>query len=484
MSKTEFQDAVMKLSATWQRYAAQRGEELDLVQVEREVQEGLNKLGRVIMGHVLASADTKVETLEFEGARWGARRESAQEYMSIFGPLKVTRSIYQKAGGGPVLVPLDVRLGIVEKRYTPRVARLMTLGISFMPAEECARYLVEAGVAQVGKATLSRIPLDIAARYETRRQEINEVLRQAEEVPDGATLVQVGLDGVMVPQDGEDAAPRGRKAATRTEARHERHYGVTYPNAPNESDAIEGRAWHEASVGTLGFWNSKGELLHTIYVAQMPESGMATLHDELRRELATVLTQRQDLKVQLASDGDVGQWRYLKELAAELAPEVGTVSQCLDFFHAAEYVHRATALVWGADTPESRVRASTWLTIMKEHDDGALRVIKAMRHQRANLRGKSREALDRIVKYLAKHEGAGHMRYAQAKRVGEPIGTGITEAAAKTLVGTRMKRAGARFSQHGGQTILLFRAAEKSGRFERISSAIEDTYRRDMKCAA
>jgi hypothetical protein len=27
-----------------------------------------------------------------------------------------------------------------------------------------------------------------------------------------------------------------------------------------------------------------------------------------------------------------------------------------------------------------------------------------------------------------------------------PIGTGITEAAAKTIVGTRMKRAGARFS--------------------------------------
>lgn len=43
------------------------------------------------------------------------------------------------------------------------------------------------------------------------------------------------------------------------------------------------------------------------------------------------------------------------------------------------------------------------------------------------------EALDRVIKYLAKHEGAGHMRYARAKRAGEPIGTGITAAAAKTL---------------------------------------------------
>lgn len=35
--------------------------------------------------------------------------------------------------------------------------------------------------------------------------------------------------------------------------------------------------------------------------------------------------------------------------------------------------------------------------------------------------------------------------------------THATEAAAKTIVGSRMKRAGARFSQHGGQTVMLFR---------------------------
>ena len=76
------------------------------------------------------------------------------------------------------------------------------------------------------------------------------------------------------------------------------------------------------------------------------------------------------------------------------------------------------------------------------------------------------------------------MRYADAKAKLYPIGTGITEAAAKTLVGTRMKRAGARFSQHGGQTILLFRAALLSERFDALHAELTSTYAANVKLAA
>lgn len=39
-----------------------------------------------------------------------------------------------------------------------------------------------------------------------------------------------------------------------------------------------------------------------------------------------------------------------------------------------------------------------------------------------------------------------------------------------------MKRAGARFSQHGGQTVMLFRAAVLSGRFESLHEELHATY--------
>lgn len=57
-----------------------------------------------------------------------------------------------------------------------------------------------------------------------------------------------------------------------------------------------------------------------------------------------------------------------------------------------------------------------------------------------------------------------------------PIGSGVVEAAAKTLVSVRMKRAGARYSQHGGQTILLFRSAIASDRFGDLMTILGTTY--------
>ena len=76
------------------------------------------------------------------------------------------------------------------------------------------------------------------------------------------------------------------------------------------------------------------------------------------------------------------------------------------------------------------------------------------------------------------------MNYVDAQARNYPIGTGVTEAAAKTLVTTRMKRAGSRFDQHGGQTILLFRAAVLSERFDLLHEGLLATYQADVREAA
>jgi hypothetical protein len=57
-----------------------------------------------------------------------------------------------------------------------------------------------------------------------------------------------------------------------------------------------------------------------------------------------------------------------------------------------------------------------------------------------------------------------------------PLATGPTEAAAKSLVGVRLKRSGARYSQHGGQTILTLLAAHKSDRFDVLWETIIADY--------
>ena len=95
-----------------------------------------------------------------------------------------------------------------------------------------------------------------------------------------------------------------------------------------------------------------------------------------------------------------------------------------------------------------------------------------------------RKLIDRSIRYLAKHARAGRLNYKDAQDAKHPIGTGPTEAAAKTLVNTRMKRAGARFDQHGGQTILTFRSHILSDRFESLWEELDATYRKKLNLAA
>lgn len=453
-------------------------DEIDGRDLELRIREVANGVGRALMYEVFERVDAESEEVKINGETWGHRRESAGTYTTLFGDVEIKRGTYSRQGRGRVAVPLDLRLGIVEKRYTPQVARVLNRAIALMTPQEAEGFLREAGVAEVSASTLHRVPRAIAARFETMREQLIEEIRKEDTIPDDAVTVQVGLDGVMVPQDGEHAKPRGRPSAEPAPPRHEIRYGVLNLLGPAANDGVDGRAWHEATVGTVAFYDAEGENLRTIYLAQMPESGKATIASELEKELTDVLTERPELDVCFASDGAEQHWSLFEGMHNRLPPQAyGTVTFLTDFFHVMKYVKLAANANVGVGTPEAKVLATNWRETLKTYDDGAHRVLKSMRYHRDKHQGTTvRKEMDTAINYIAKQTRQGRTDYAQAILHNRPIGTGVTEAAAKTVVGVRMKRAGARFSQHGGQTIMLFRTAILSERFDRLSQVLEDTY--------
>ncbi|MGH8590311.1 MAG: hypothetical protein ACREXX_13590, partial [Gammaproteobacteria bacterium] len=72
------------------------------------------------------------------------------------------------------------------------------------------------------------------------------------------------------------------------------------------------------------------------------------------------------------------------------------------------------------------------------------------------------------------------MRYAKAQAQNLPIGSGVVEAACKTLATERMKRSGMRWRHAGGQAILTLRALHQSARFERGWKMLSTTYKRSV----
>jgi hypothetical protein len=455
--------------------------DLDCLALEESAMNVVCELGVSLMTEVLRRADEQAPEVLANGALWGNRAVAKGTYTTKFGDVVLERSGYQRSGRGRVLFPLDLRLGIVEGRYTPGMARLMARTIALMPAEEGEGYLDEVGVGRVSQSTLHRIPQDMSAVYERDRAVIEQVIRGESRIPVGARTVQVGMDGVMVGMDGEENAPRGRKTTKPQPARHERHYGPSAPS-PADKDGEKGVAYHEASVGTLSFFDDDGEHIGTIYSARMPECRKETLAATLEAELSAVLQECPTVKVALASDGAKTHWEHLSAIQSRLP--AGTESrQLLDFCHGAKYLFDASKLV-EPDAGHATAMAEGWRSNLRHRLDGPDIVLRALRYQRDALADDGpREELETVIDFFAEHRRHGRLAYKAAANDGFPIGTGTTEAAAKTLVSVRMKRAGARYSPHGGQTILTFRSALLSGRFDITMREIINRYSAHVEAA-
>lgn len=456
-------------------------DEVDLLSVEEGIIVRLKAIGAEMMIEAMRRADTDAAEVIIDGERFGSRRTSRGTYQTMFGEIVIERSVYQQGGRGRLRIPMDLRVGITEGAYTPKLTRVLTRGVAVMTEDDAAEFVNEVGLGAVSSSTFHRVSRAVAALYEAKRAVIEVAIREQDAIPDTAVTVQVGIDGVMVPQDGEHAMPRGRKTDSPDPPRH----GVV-GMGPAEHDGMMGRAWHEASVATLAFFNDQGTRLKTIYIARMPEPNKATTVATLEEELLAVLCDRPDLNIVFASDGAAAQWAALEGIKTRLPKDLtGHTMDLVDGFHVAEYVQEAAEAIEGPSSPAARILAATWRETLKAEKDGASTVLRSMRARSAGVEFKTRQKdLAGAIQYIANQNEAGRMNYADALSRNYPIGTGITEAAAKTIVGTRMKRAGSRFSQHGGQTVMTFRAAVLSGRFEALHELLRREYVRAVRDAA
>src|SRR5688572_29137419 len=81
--------------------------------------------------------------------------------------------------------------------------------------------------------------------------------------------------------------------------------------------------------------------------------------------------------------------------------------------------------------------------------------------QDQTLSDSSEQDYQKAYNYLKNHKA--HMDYATYRRQGLPIGSGITEAACKTVFTQRFKASGMSWKRDSGQRVLVLRLAWLSG---------------------
>jgi hypothetical protein len=362
----------------------------------------------------------------------------------------VRRNLFRPSGGGKSVCGLDLRAGIVGGLCTPVLARQVSYAMGHMTSVETASLFVEFGVEGPSSSTCDRIPKVVGEVWERNRELWEAALREQETVPAEATVMAVSLDGVMVPD----------KDAQR-EAKAERE-----KKKKDLSKATGGPAgYREVGCGTVSLFDVEGNRLDTVRYGRAPEYKKKTLTEQLDAEVGSILAVRPDLALVALADGAEENWRYFDGPTWEHATKI------VDHGHACQHLKTGLAASYGADNVKGRAEYERLKIILKDEHGGVDYVITALSQLERKLRETQRnrqktrgEALRKERKYFENQRE--RMNYALYQELGLPIGSGVVEAACKTLATQRLKRSGMSWGD-GKQPILTIRSLQQSNRWDR-----------------
>lgn len=366
-----------------------------------------------------------------ESAQYRGRHEKTFE--SVLGPLRLERAYYhcKRCQGG--FCPRDRALRLELFSLTPGVLRMTGSAAALVSFEEGSRWLhelagVEVSISQVQRAA-ETLGEAIAADERVCVDRMGEI----------APTMYLGMDGTGVPMRPSEVADRVGKqpdgsAKTReakvvtvwtAESRDAAGKPVRDPGSITYSAAIESAAVVDTSL-------KRSDLAERV------------LREATRRGFTEA--------PRCAVLGDGSPWIW--NTATELFPQA---IQILDRYHAKEALHRTTQSIFGATSPEAKPWATARCT---ELDEGKLQaIISAFRPHI----GSCNEAA-KCATYIIRNRR--RMRYRKFQAQGLCTSTGVLEAGCKVAIGTRLKRAGMRWSVSGANAIIALRCAKLSGRFE------------------
>lgn len=411
----------------------------DFESFELEVRDMVMQVEAEIVAFALSTKDIDAPAVVIDGVVHRRAVRCSAPYQTSAGKVSIERTLYRPPDGGPCVAPMDLRAGVVEGRWTPRAAKQGIFALAHLPTETAAEMFVTIGCMEPSKSGLDRLGKQIGTAWESRRVELEEQMRKTARIPSCTVAVAVSLDGVMVPmRDGDRAGKRAR--------------------AIEEGKQPSGPAGHrEVGCATVSFYDADGNRLKTIRYGRMPSSGKPELKAWLQAELTFVLAQRPDLRVVKVADGAKDNWTFLD---GDTMPDGESV---LDFFHASEHLAKALAAAYGEGTEQFRRRFRALRRRLRDDERGADKIVRALRHLH-DKHPRSR-IIERELAYFRSNRA--RMPYAYLRSRCLPIGSGVVEAACKSLVSDRMKRSGMRWAQVGGQAVITFRALAQSGRFQR-----------------
>lgn len=435
-----------------ERFLNQRVTPAAMYQFEHALQKLLQRFGRTMVEWTVNQLEPEPLPAQtrLDGEFYRLRPKSPRRSLdSLFGPVQLWRYRYEALEPGePSRFPLEERLGVEAQRATPALAERVAWWSVGQTQSQVSAILRRDHDVRWSAETLRRVTRSMSEGMVEHREaaqtaKLQEWLDEAEKRGGPhRPVLSVGRDGVMVP------------------VRHEKDY-------------------REASTGTVSVIDGHGQRVGTVYLGRMPEKDQKTLSRQMTSLIVHVLAALTGVlpRLHYVTDGGHEPTRYFREVLRKLCDprrpgRLLTWTRVIDFYHACGYITKMSEALF-----HSAVRATSWARKMRhwlrDKRNGVFRVL----HSAAALRNQSRRPWTRAetkafrdgYRYLRKRKP--FMDYAAYRARGLPIGSGITEAACKTVFTQRLKQSGMTWKIEGGQVIVDLRTIWLSRVWDEVHGA-------------
>ena len=359
-------------------------------------------------------------------------------YLTVNGPLEVTRPVYWNRQQGSV-TPVDTWLGLGESRYSVGVRQLCCREAADSDFRTAAEDLASVGQIDLSPETVRQI-VEAEGRQVVRQQQTGAwgptwTAADCRRAPTEPTCLISGMDGVMVPLVTEAEKQKRRKGRARRQGQLRRRRMARGSDLPYKEFKIaafyDPAKEHQYAFGTSGNHEKLGRLL---------------------RQKAARLKLEQAERAYSVSDGAAWIRRQYRIQLPMLQANI------LDYYHLRDTAVKVSQAVYGLDSPAGRHWREQFCGCLWERGpDPALEQIAAL-HKTVRAKGK-RRALEGLSKFITAHQEM--LQYPQFRAAGYETGSGPTEAFCKTLT-SRLKGQGMRWDKPNAEAMMALAAVRAS----------------------
>lgn len=385
-----------------------------LLDSENKIQDGCNEIGNLATEEALKYLDTDGSPVKMGKIKWTSKGLVEQKYQTPYGEVMIPRHVYQTSKGGATYCPLEDKARIIRKA-TPRFAMQLSHKYTQENVQAVCRDLEENHHRKVSRSFVQNT-VQWVGSIASMTEDMWEYDIPSLDEP--VSSIVLSLDGAYI--------------------------------------LMRESGWREAMVGAISLYSPDGERVHSIYLGSAPEYGKADFKRRLEREIEKIKALYPDAIYLGIADGSKDNWNFLEKY---------TDRQLLDFYHVTEYLGKVAFAAYPQKT--GKLKRKEWLSKrckQLKHEPGTVEeLISEMEHfsRKRSLTKTIKADLSKALTYFKNHRKM--MNYPQQIQENLPIGSGVTEAACKTMVKQRLCCSGMRWKKQGAGMILSLRGLVQSG---------------------